>query len=351
MELDMNPIRTALAAYGLSGKIFHAPFLIANPAFELVAVVERSKSESAALIPAPQIVRSFDALLSDDSIELVVVNSPSGLHFDMAKKALHAGKHVVVEKPFTATTAEARQLINLAAEQQLLLTVYHNRRLESGFLTVQKLLQEGSLGKISQFHTCVDRYRPQLGSKLWKETANPAAGLLYDFGSHMIDEALMLFGRPQRIFADIRCQRVGATASDYFILRFDYNNPLGDFCAEMRASMVAQAPSPHYIIHGHNGSYVKNSSDIQERLLQTGVKPLTAQWCAESQVDWGKLYQAGDVTSCVSVNGRYTDFYDNIAAVLLRGESLIVDPEQAFEVIELLEIAQHSAAQGCVIKL
>ena len=351
MEMKVEPIRTALAAYGLSGKIFHAPFLIANPAFELVAVVERSKSESASLLPAPQIVRSFDALLSDDSIELVVVNSPSGLHFDMAKKALKAGKHVVVEKPFTNTTAEARELIDLAREQQLLLTVYHNRRLESGFLTVEKLLQEGALGKISQFQTCVNRFRPQLGAKAWKETANPAAGLLYDFGSHMIDEALMLFGRPKRVFADIRCQRTGATASDYFILRFDYDNPLGDFCAEMRASMIAQAPTPHYTIHGHKGSYVKNNGDIQERLLQTGVQPSTTQWCAESQDDWGKLYQAANVTPCVSIDGRYTAFYDNIAAVLLEGESLMVDPEQAFEVIELLEIAQRSAAQGCVIKL
>lgn len=347
----MQPIRTALAAYGLSGKIFHAPFLMANPAFELVAVVERSKSESATLLPAPHIVRSFDALLADDSIELVVVNGPSGLHFEMASKALMAGKHVVVEKPFTATTAEARELITLAAEQQLLLTVYHNRRLESGFLTVEKLLQESALGKISQFRTCVDRFRPQLGPKLWKETANPAAGLLYDFGSHMIDEALMLFGRPKRIFADIRCQRVGATASDYFVLRFDYNNPLGEFCAEMRASMVAQAPSPHYTVHGDQGSYVKNSGDIQQGLLQAGASPLTVNWCAESQGDWGKLYQAENIRPLASVDGRYTDFYDNIAAVLLEGEPLMVDPEQAFEVIELLEIAQRSAAQGCVIEL
>ena len=347
----MDPIRTGLAAYGLSGKVFHAPFLIANPAFELVAVVERSRSESALLMPAPKIVRSFDELLADNSIELVVVNSPSGLHFEMAKQALNADKHVVVEKPFTATKAEARELVELASERQLLLTVYHNRRLQSGFLTAQKILSEGALGKITQFRTCVDRFRPELGPKAWKETENPAAGLLYDFGSHLIDEALMLFGRPECVFADIRCQRQGATASDYFVLRFDYNNPLGQFCAEMRASMVAKAPSPHYMIHGDEGSYVKDIGDIQEGLLQAGTQPLTTNWCAESNADWGQLYQRESEARYPSVDGRYTEFYDNIAAALLEGEPLLVHPEQAFEVIELLEAAQQSAARGCVIEL
>lgn len=347
----MDPIRTGLAAYGLSGKVFHAPFLIHNPVFELVAVVERTKNESANLQPAPQIVRSFDALLDDESIELIVVNSPSGLHYEMTKKALLAGKHVVVEKPFTDTSAQARELIELASEQQLLLSVYHNRRLESGFLTAQKLLQEKALGKITQFRTCVDRYRPQLGPKVWKETANPAAGLLYDFGSHMIDEALMLFGRPSRLYADIRCQRDGATASDYFVLRFDYDNPLGEFCAEMRASMVAQAPTPHYMIHGDQGSYVKANSDVQEAMLQAGAQPFEPNWCAESQADWGQLYQGAKVVDYPSVNGRYCDYYDNIAEVLLEGAKLLVHPEQAFEVIELLELCQQSAAQGRVITL
>lgn len=347
----MEPIRTGLAAYGLSGKVFHAPFLIHNPAFDLVAVVERSKNESASLQPAPQIVRSFDALLEDESIELIVVNSPSGLHYEMTKKALLAGKHVVVEKPFTNTSAEARELITLASEHQLLLSVYHNRRLESGFLTAQKLLQEKALGNTSQFRTCVDRFRPQLGPKVWKEMANPAAGLLYDFGSHMIDEALMLFGRPKRIFADIRCQREGATASDYFVLRFDYDNPLGEFCAEMRASMIAQAPTPHYVIHGDKGSYIKANSDVQETMLQSGAQPLEPNWCAESQKDWGQLYQDGQVTEYPSIIGRYCDFYNNIADVLLEGAQPLVHPEQAFEVIELLELCQQSAAQGRVITL
>lgn len=347
----MNPIRVGLAAYGLSGKIFHAPFLMDSDKFELVSVLERSKSESSQLNPAPQIVRSFDELLGDSSIELIVVNTPSGLHYDMAKMALLAGKHVVVEKPFTDTLAQAQELIELAKEKQLLLSVYHNRRLQSGFLTVQKLLKEGVLGKISNFRVCVDRYRPELGHKTWKEQVNPAAGLLYDFGSHMVDEALQLFGRPKSIFADIRCQRSGATASDYFVMRLNYDNEHGEFCAEMSASMLALAGEPHYRVHGDKGSYVKAIADVQESNLMAGAVLSAGQYCIESENDWGQLHTSEGVKAYPSINGRYADFYNNIADCIRSEAELAVQPQQAAEVIELLLLAQRSATQGSTIAL
>lgn len=347
----MKPIRTGLAAFGLSGKVFHAPFLLSNPAFELVAVLERSKNESAVLSPAPRIERSFESLLADDSIELIVVNGPSGLHFEMAQQALLAGKHVVVEKPFTDTLEQAQTLIALAEQKNLLLSVYHNRRLESGYLTIKQLLQWGTLGRISSFKTCVDRYRPKLGHKVWKEQANPAAGLLYDFGSHMVDEALTLFGRPKSIYADIRSQRDGAGAPDYFMLRFDYDNQFGQFSAEMSASMLALAPSPHYVVHGDKGSYVKHIADIQEDKILHGAKPLGAHWCNESETDWGLLYSPEGVAPYASINGAYHSYYQNIAEALRGDAPLAVTAPQAAAVIELLQLAKQSAAQGRTIAL
>jgi len=365
----MPVIRTALAAYGLSGKIFHAPFLLAHPAFELVAIVERNRHDAAELFvgdepayeqaPAPQRVQSYEALLLDKSLDLIVVNTPSGLHYEMVTQALNAGKHVVVEKPFTATWQQAKTLITLAKEKKLMLSVYHNRRLESGFLTVQKLLAAGTLGAITQYRTCVDRYRPQLGIKRWKEEVNPAAGLLYDFGSHLVDEILQLFGRPQSISADIFSQRQWlkkdvsecALAPDYFVLRCYYNNVHGQFCAELRASMVALAATPHYILHGSQGSYVKAIGDIQEAALQSGKRPNTASWCVESRADWGQLHRPEGVEDYPSVMGCYQNFYHNIAEVLKHGADLQVQPEQAAEVIELLEVAQRSASEGRIIEL
>lgn len=337
-----TPIKVALAAYGMSGRIFHAPFLATNPHFELALILERSKTESRALYPSARIVRYFEAITSDSSIDLVVVNTPNTLHYSMAKAALLAGKHVVVEKPFTNTVEEGRELVELARDRGLMLSVYHNRRLQAGFKTARRILTEGRLGKLVSYQINVDRYRPQPGPKKWKEEQNPGAGLLYDLGPHLIDEALCLFGEPQALYADLRVARPSGQVCDDFYLRLDYP----EHKAILSASLLAREPAPAYVIHGEQGSYIKQGQDVQEQRLVSGVQPTEPDWAKETEADWGLLHDDLGRSLYCGEPGSYQDYYHNIAEHLLEGEPLLVLPKHALKVIELIEVAERSAREG-----
>lgn len=334
-------IKVALASYGLSGRIFHAPFLQAHPNFDLKLILERTKNESAERYPHAQIVRSYDEILQNPDIDLVVVNTPNPLHYSMAKGALTAGKYVVVEKPFTTTVDEGRELIALAREKGLMLSVYHNRRLQSGIKTAKRLLAEQQLGELKTYQMTVDRYRPQLGPKKWKEEPNPGAGLLYDLGSHMLDESLVLFGWPEAVCADLRAERSAGTVCDYYHVRLDY--PGHKVIAQ--ASMLAREPAPAYVIHGDQGSYVKHVQDIQEHLLGEGADPSVPGWSDEPEASWGLLHNDQGRRTYPTVPGSYQDYYDNIYRHLAAGEPLLVEPEQALRVIELVDVVQRSASE------
>lgn len=347
-----NPIQpasynVALAAYGMSGRIFHAPFLAAHPHLKLAAILERSKQEAAERYPEVAIVRRYEQLLEDPGIDLVVVNTPNTLHYDMARAALEAGKHVVLEKPFTNTVAEGQELIALAKSRGLMLSVYHNRRLQSGFKTARQLLQKQTLGDLASYRISVDRYRPEPGPKKWKEQSNPGAGLLYDIGSHLLDEALCLFGRPHSLFADLQVARRSGEVCDQFEIRLYYPQHR----ALLSATLLAREPGPAYVIHGSKGSYVKQEQDLQEARLADGADPTLPRWAEEPPESWGLLHNEQGRTPYPTLAGSYEDYYENIYRHLSQGQPLLVAPEQALEVIELIELAQRSQREGRTITL
>ncbi len=342
-----NIIKTGLACYGLSGRVFHAPFLHCHPQFELTAVLERTKSKSLGLNKNQCIVRDYKALIELPEIELIVVNTPSNLHYSMVKQALLAGKHVVVEKPFVPTVAEAEELIRLAKNENKMLSVYHNRRWEAGHLTVKKLLSEKTLGQLKLFKTNVDRWRAKIGPKKWKEQANEGAGLLYDIGSHQIDEMLTLFGWPERLYADIRCMRELGEVDDYFDIQCFYQHPqYGSLKAVLSATLLSHFPQPAYQLYGTKASFNKQTIDVQESLLSAGLLPCSTNWADEPEENWGYIKGEGmkKQQQYQSVNGNYSGFYENIYQHLRQNKPLTVTADQALDVIKLINFAQQSSA-------
>lgn len=338
-----KPVRVALAAYGMSGRLFHAPFIHANPDFELVAVLERSAKQAHIDYPHIQSLRTYDELLQDSTIDLVVVNTPNALHYPMAKAALLAGKHVIVEKPFTPTQAEAEELIALAEARDLLLSVYHNRCFASGYCTAQYLLAHKLVGELRSCTINLERFRPQPGPKKWKEEHNPGAGLLYDMGVHLLDEALMLFGEPHSLSADLRVLRSHGQVNDFFAIRLEYES----FHVNLNGTLLAREPAPAYIIHGEEGSYIKQSQDLQESRLLEGVTPDTPGWADESEAQWGILHNDKGRVKLPTLAGDYQDFYRNIYAAFGDRASLLTKPQRALRILKLVELVIESDRQGC----
>lgn len=337
-------LRTAIASYGMSGYVFHAPFIHLHPGFELKKVLERSKSLAKERYTYTEIARTFDELIHDPDIDLVVVNTPDHLHYPMAFAALNAGKHVVVEKPFTQTSEEGEELVALAKKKGVLLTVYHNRRFDGDSRTVQKILKEGLLGRLVEYEAHYDRYRNFI-PKTWKEDPSTGAGIVYNLGSHLIDHALFLFGKPEWIWADIRKLRDGALTDDFFEIKLLYPA----HSVTLKSSYLVKEPGPRYILHGTNGSYIKSGNDPQEEALKQGIWPEGENWGQESESDWGILHTEKDHFSerkvLPTLPGNYMDFYDNLYEAVLHGAPLAVRPEEGLEVIRIIEKAYLSSME------
>ncbi len=337
----MQTIKTALCSFGMSGWVFHAPFINAHAGFELYGVWERTKNLAAEKYPSIKTFRDFDIMLADTAIDLVVVNTPSVTHFDFAKKALEAGKHVIVEKPFTATAAEAAQLIQLAKEKNRILSVYHNRRNDSDYLTVKKIIESGIIGEIKEAEIHYDRFTPELSSKAHKELATPAVGIVYDLGSHLIDTALQLFGWPNAIFADMMIMRNNSLVEDYFEILFYYPS----FRVRLKSTMFAKEPQG-FTIHGSKGSFVKSLSNIQEKQLLQHKSPSDEDFGAEPESDWGVLHYQKDGTfikeKVKSIAGNYGDYYSGIYDAIVNNKPVPVNAAEAQDVIKIIETAFES---------
>ncbi|HYC29502.1 MAG TPA: Gfo/Idh/MocA family oxidoreductase, partial [Chitinophagaceae bacterium] len=286
----MTSIKTALCSFGMSGWVFHAPFIHVHPGFELYAVWERSKNLAEQKYPGIKTYRTLEELLADESIELVVVNTPNYSHYEYAKKALLAGKHIVVEKPFTVTAAQGAELIALAAQQNRMISVYQNRRYDSDYRTLKKIVTEGWLGNIVEAEFHYDRYKEEPSPKLHKETPGPGTGALYDLGSHLIDQALQLFGMPQAVFADITIMRPISQVDDYFELLMYYPSSR----VRLKSSYQVREALPGYVLHGSKGSFIKPKTDVQEALLQAGKTPGTPDWGLEPDSERGLLHTEKD---------------------------------------------------------
>lgn len=338
-------IRVGLVGYGMSGRVFHAPFLHTLPQFELKAVVERHKNEAVKVFPYVETERTIEALLEREDIDLVVITTPNETHFPYAKAALLAGKHVVLEKPFANTSQEAAGLVELGKASEKVFSVYQNRRFVGDFKTIRKILHDGLLGNVHEYICHFDRYRDEpKPDKAWREEARPGSGVFFDLGPHLIDQALCLFGLPQTITAFIKHQRPFAIVDDYFDVRLDYENGL---TVILKSGMLVREMGPRYAIHGTLGSYLKYGDDPQEELLKQGILPISEDWGKEPEHQQGILHTMLDgqvVRKTVpTFPGNYGAFYTNLYNTITHGAPLMEKPEHGYNTIRLIELAIESS--------
>jgi scyllo-inositol 2-dehydrogenase (NADP+) len=343
-------IDVGLIGFGLAGRAFHAPVIRAVPDLHLAAILQRKGNEAAEKYPDIRIVRSLDELLAMKKIRLIVIATPNDTHYSFARQCLEAGRDVVVDKPFAATLEEAKALVEIAKETGRVLTVYQNRRYDGDFQAIRQLVADGTLGRIVRFETSYDRYRPQLKPGAWRETSRPGSGILFDIAPHLIDHALVLFGLPEAVTADVRIERENAVADDAFDIMLHYSNGMR---AVLRSSILAAAPRPRFVVLGTQGSFVKQTFDPQENNLRRGYVPNDTAWGAEPEENWGVLtVPAGDSFEqrrIPSANCDYRDYYSNVRDALLGHARLAVTPEWALDVMRLLELARQSSERRCTL--
>lgn len=342
--MNISPIRTGLVSFGISSKTFHAPFISTMPEYSFDAVVERSSDLANQKYPQVKTYRSIESLLNDSEIELVVITSPNETHFPYAKAALEAGKHVIVEKPFTNSSNEAKQLVELSDLHKRVCSVYHNRRYVADFQTMRDILDRKLLGELHTFTAHYDRYRPDPRTYgLWREKPQPGSGVLYDLGSHLIDQSLVLFGHPQHILADIRKQKPYSEVDDYFDIQLDY----GFLKVTLHSSMLVREMGPRYQMHGTRGSFIKNGEDPQEEKLKAGELPMGTEWGYEPESQYGLIHTEinGQVVreKFTSLKGDFGDYYRNLFKSIRLGEEVKESPKQGYNVIRMIELAFESS--------
>jgi predicted dehydrogenase len=357
-------IGVGVIGYGLGGRVFHAPFVSAVPGLKLVAIMQRRGDEAAKAYPGTRIDRSVDEMLQDKSIELVVVSTPNETHFALAKHALESGKHVVIDKPFSATSEEASELGRIAKSKGLLAIPFQNRRWDGDFLTVKKLLKEAAVGRLVTFESHFDRFRPVPRENTWKEAENPANGMLFDLGPHLVDQVLALFGTPDAITASVRSDRDETAIEDAFDITLHYPGKNGKgLLAHCRTSYLACDNAPRFLLHGTKGSFKKHGLDPQEPTLVGGAKvPVMGTpevWLQEKEAAWGKLTVApvpSDPAMLVEHQvkteaGDYRGFYANVRDAILGTAPLAVTPEDGYRVIKMLEMARKSSSEGRTLQV
>ncbi|RYY61452.1 MAG: oxidoreductase [Chitinophagaceae bacterium] len=349
----MSPvIRTGIASFGMSGKVFHAPFLKQHPGFELVSIVERNKSESRELYPETKLVRSFEELLNDDSIELVVVNTPVQTHFEYVKMALNAGKKVVVEKPFTINAEEAKELDELVKEKNGFLSVYQNRRFDADFVAVKEVIGQQLLGDLREVEIRYDRFRPGFSGKEHKEAAIPGSGVLHDLGAHLIDQSIQLFGWPEKVFADLRVVRDSKiTANDCVEVLLYYPN----LRVRLKSTVIGRAVYPSFILNGMKGSFMQDRSDRQEAELLAGVMPTVEDWAPSPEQPDGFLHIDIDGKELkehrTSKPGNFMRYYDGIWNALTGKGPNPVPSSDAVKTMRIIDAAIESNETGMVVDL
>lgn len=346
VEYMEKKLQVGLIGYGFAGRTFHAPVITSVPGLRLSKVVERRTNLSKERYPWVEIVRSADDLYQDPEIDIVIVTTPSSDHVDFVRDALNAGKHVVVEKPFTATTEEADELIALAKEKGKILSVFHNRRWDGDFMTIREIINQNLLGELKECEFHWSGFNPTVSSN-WRDQAGPGHGVLYDLGVHLLDQALTLFGVPDTIFADVQIQREGGQADDYFDLTLGYGSSLK---VSLKSSKFVKMQGPRYLLHGDRGSFIKYGIDPQESALIAGEMPAQSDnWGEESEEQWGTLETSiGDLQMRAiieTIPGAYQDYYQNIYESILGTAELAVKPEEARMNIRLIELAIQSSKE------
>jgi len=334
-------LNVGIVGYGLAGQVFHAPFIEANPDFNLHTIVT-SGDRAALKYPAAHITSIYEVMLVNPDIDVVIICSPNALHYTHAKSALKAGKHVIVEKPFTISSAEAKSLIEIANESGKYIFPFHNRRWDSDFLTLKHVISQGYLGKIVEYESRFDRFTPLVTRAAWRYQQEEGGGTLFDLGTHLIDQAVSLFGSPEGVFARLFNQRAGSIADDSFDLKLIYP----DLNVTLKASVFVKEPGPRFQVHGREGSYVKYGLDVQEAMLRKGKKPGSKGYGIEpvskqgilNSVAYGKNFRGRYET----LPGNYMAFFNNVYSVITGNADIIVKPEDALLSIQIIEAAKTS---------
>jgi scyllo-inositol 2-dehydrogenase (NADP+) len=343
-------IKTALLSYGMSGKIFHAPFLELHEGFKLLGSWERSKHLIQQDYPEVKSYATLEEVLAGDA-DLVIVNTPVDTHFEFAKKVLEAGKHALVEKAFTTTAAEAEELRDLAKEKGLKLTVFQNRRWDSDLKTVKSVLDQNLVGDVIEAEIRFDRYNPSLSPKAWKEGANAGAGVLKDLGPHIIDQALYLFGYPEAVWADIRSLRENSQVDDNIDIVLYYP----DKRVHLHGGFFNREQSPGFVLQGRKGSFFKHRADVQEDTLKTGAKPNLTDWGTEPGDKAGLLHteENGEVVKrkFPTLQGNYYDLFDGLYNAIAQDTPEPVTAEDGVRVMKIIDAAIASSEQKRVINL
>jgi predicted dehydrogenase len=335
-----SPIVTGLMAYGMSGRIFHAPFLSTNPQFKLKAVVERHQKKMAAAYPDIVSYNTVDELLNDDEIELVIVNTPNFTHFDFAKQVLKAGKHVLIEKPAAGNTQEIKELFDIAKKANRQVMVYQNRRWDSDFLSVKAVIESGRLGKLTEVNFRYDRYKPELSVKPFKETKDtPINGIVYELGPHLIDQAIHLFGKPLTFDKLTTIQRENSEVADYVNYRLTYP---GGLVVYLTSGLLIPDPLPAFVVHGTLGTYSKMRCDVQEAQLDASISPLDDAYGLEPPASEGKLVTIGadgekNIEWLPSIKGDYSNLFYAVYHAIRENTIYPITEEHMTWQMELLE--------------
>jgi predicted dehydrogenase len=346
MSTTNDPVRVALIGYGYAGKTFHAPLIQSVPGLELTVVSSRHPEAVQKDWPGVTVVADPAEAAAAEGVDLVVVASPNETHFPLARAALLAGKHVVVDKPFTVTLDEARALQATAREQERILSVFHNRRWDGDFLAARELIASGKLGEVAHYESHIDRFRPEVRVR-WREQAVPGGGLWYDLGPHLIDQALVLFGLPETVSAHLAQQREDAQTEDWAHVLLDY----GRRKVVLHASMLVAHSGPRFTVHGTRGTWVKMEMDVQEGQLIKGLRPGAPDWGVAPEPS---LFFDGTNSQPEKIPlppGDYPQYYARIHAAIREGEPNPVPPAQAIAVMAVLQTALESAKAGQVLEL
>jgi len=339
-------IRVGLVGFGMAGRVFHAPLLSSVEGLEFAAVVERTSNKAAQRYPGVTLYRSLAEMLADDSPQLLVVATPNGTHYAVAKEILGAGKNVVVDKPMTLSADQAAELIGLAKRHNVLLVPFHNRRWDSDFLTIQKLLDEGSLGRLVSFESRFDRWRPApLTERLWKESADAGGGTLLDLGPHLVDQALVLFGKPEAVSADVLREKDGPGVNDAITIRLRY--PW--LTVTLGANSLSLPAGPRFHLRGTGGGYLKFGVDPQEAALNKITRIEDPSWGREPAASWGSLHLSIDGATVSrpvpSLAGDYRRYYAAVRDAVLSKAPAPVAAVDAWRVAKVLDWAAESSAQ------
>ncbi len=349
-------IRCGVVGFGLAGRIFHSAVIAATEGLVLAGIVERSGNAAGEAYPDVPVYRSIEALLADTSIQLVSIATPNTSHAPLAKQCLRAGRHVLVDKPLAVSSDEAASLIRVAREQNRVLSVYQNRRWDGDFQTVVKLLSEQALGELRGFESHFDRFRPGLKEHAWREQDLPGSGILFDLGAHLVDQALVLFGKPHAVFGDVRAERAGAQADDAFDVRLYYprDSVRPQVSVWLRASCLTPPPQLRFLVQGTRGSYRKEGLDPQEDALRAGDLFHSKPWGAEPESSWGTLTLAGsdgnpEQRRLPTLPGDYRELYRNLRDAIAGRAALAVQPVDAWRTLRILELARESSRSRAAV--